>query len=111
LVNRFGNRSLSTSGHVVSRGQFVGQTGRRLELLRRSNVVQITVTLLLVWAAYWAALPWIDCLRAFPVAVPMGDSVRYCTFGVPGFLALRGWNLLAGGLYVGAAIWSFFRRT
>ena len=79
--------------------------------MRRTwDVGQLTLVLLLAWAAYWAALPWIDCLRAFPEAVPMADSVRYCTFGVPGFLALHGWNVLAGGLFVGAATWVFFRR-
>ena len=82
-------------------------------MLRRWNVAQITVVLLLVWGAYWAALPWIDCLRAFPAAVPIGDSLRFCTFGfgVPGFPPPLGWNLLAGLLYVAAAIWAAARRS
>jgi hypothetical protein len=79
---------------------------------RTANVAQITVALLLVWAAYWAALPWIDCLRAFPAAVPLNDSVRFCTVGVPipGFGTPHGWNLVASGLYVASAIWFLVRR-
>ena len=78
---------------------------------RTANVAQITVILLLVWAAYWAALPWIDCLRAFPAAVPVNDSVRFCTLGVPipGFGTPHGWNLFASGLYVASAIWFLVR--
>jgi hypothetical protein len=73
---------------------------------RRWNVAQIAVVLLLVWGAYWAALPWIDCIRGFPAAVRVGDSVRYCTFGIPEFsFHAIGWNLVAGALYVAAALW------
>lgn len=81
-------------------------------MLRTGNVAQITVVLLLLWAAYWAALPWVDCLRAFPAAVSVDDSVRLCTFGVPipGFGIAHGWNLLAGALYVAAATWFSIRR-
>jgi hypothetical protein len=79
---------------------------------RTANVAQITVVVLLVWAAYWAALPWIDCLRSFPAAVSINESVRFCTFGsaIPGFVPVHGWNLLAGALYVVAAVWVLVRR-
>jgi hypothetical protein len=106
-----GNRSLSTSGHVVSRGQFVGPAEEEPEMPRTWNVAQITVVLLLVWGAYWAALPWIDCVRGFPAAVRIGESVGYCTLGIPefGFHGL-GWNIVAGALYVAAALWFLRRR-
>jgi hypothetical protein len=82
-------------------------------MLRSRNIAQITVAFLLVWAAYWVALPWIDCLRAFPAAVAINDSLRFCTFGapaIPGFVPTHGWNLLGGALYVAAAAWFYVRR-
>jgi hypothetical protein len=92
------------------KGAVCGPPERRPAIRRTGNVAQITVVSLLVWAAYWAALPWIDCLRAFPAAVPIGDSFRYCTLGVPFFPTIHGWNLLAGALYSGAAVWVLIRR-
>ena len=79
---------------------------------RSWNVAQITVVSLLVWGAYWAALPWIDCIRAFPAAVPIGDRLRFCTFGVglPGFPPPLGWNLVGSAVYLVAAIWMALRR-
>ena len=79
---------------------------------RSWNVAQITVVSLLVWGAYWAALPWIDCVRAFPAVVPIGDPLRFCTFGfgLPGFQGPRGWNLLGSAVYLVAAIWTALRR-
>ena len=42
---------------------------------------RVALFVLLVWAAYWAALPWIDCARAnYAVASGLQD----CTFGSPG---------------------------
>jgi hypothetical protein len=80
---------------------------------RTWDVAQLTVVALLAWGAYWAALPWIDCIRAFPAAVPIGDSLRFCTFGsgLSGFQGPLGWNLLAGVLYVAAAVWAAARRS
>src|SRR5438876_6662312 len=74
-------------------------------MVRSWHVANLTVAVLLAWAAYWAALPWLDCIRAFPSIVPIGDPLRLCTFGfgLPGFQGPLGWNLLAGVLYVAAA--------
>ena len=79
---------------------------------RSWNVAQITVVSLLVWGAYWTALPWIDCIRAFPAAVPIGDPLRFCTFGVglPGFQGPLGWNLLGSAVYLVAATRMALRR-
>jgi len=72
-------------------------------MARRWNVARLTVAALLVCGAYWAALPWIDCIRQFPTA----DMARACTFGVgiPGFPSPMGWNVLAGAAYLVAALW------
>ena len=76
-------------------------------MVRGWNVARLTVAPLLVWGAYWAALPWIDCVRAFPAAVPIGEPLRFCTFGVgiPGFPPPLGWNVMVGAVYVVAALW------
>ena len=72
-------------------------------MARGWNVARLTVAALLVCGAYWAALPWIDCIRQFPTA----DMARACTFGVgiPGFPSPMGWNVLAGAAYLVAALW------
>ena len=79
---------------------------------RSWNVAQITVVALLVWGAYWAGLPWIDCIRAFHAIVPIGEPLRLCTFGVglPGFPPPLGWNLVGSAVYLVAAIWMALRR-
>lgn len=41
---------------------------------------RLILALLLVWAAYWAALPWIDCMRANPFGIDV-TFTRLCTFG------------------------------
>ncbi|TME71107.1 MAG: hypothetical protein E6H89_00430 [Chloroflexi bacterium] len=81
-------------------------------MVRSWHVANLTVAVLLAWAAYWAALPWLDCIRAFHAIVPIGEPLRLCTFGfgLPGFQGPLGWNLLAGVLYVAAAIWAAARR-
>jgi hypothetical protein len=78
-------------------------------MARGWNVGQLAVVLLLGWAAYWAALPWIDCVRQFPTA----EVLRGCTFGVsgvPGGPAALVWNLAVGSVYLLAALWVAFRR-
>jgi hypothetical protein len=78
-------------------------------MARRWDVAHLTVVGLLVWAAYWAALPWIDCVRQFPTA----DVVRGCSFGVsevPGGPAALVWNLAVGSVYLLAALWVAFRQ-
>lgn len=67
------------------------------------------VVVLLVWAAYWAALPWIDCARSFPFGIDIG-FLSMCTFGFP-FSDPRGlpnpvhWpNIVAGVIYLVAAV-------
>ncbi|HEY3217491.1 MAG TPA: hypothetical protein VGK15_00220 [Candidatus Limnocylindria bacterium] len=39
---------------------------------------RIALFALLVWAAYWAALPWIDRARAM---YPLSSGLQLCTFG------------------------------
>ena len=39
---------------------------------------RIALFALLVWAAYWAALPWIDCARAM---YAFGSGLQLCTLG------------------------------
>src|SRR5438132_508621 len=77
-------------------------------MVRSWHVANLTVAVLLAWAAYWAALPWLDCIRAFHAIVPIGEPLRLCTFGfgLPGFQGPLGWTLLAGVLYVAAASWA-----
>ena len=41
---------------------------------RTWDVAQLTVVALLAWGAYWAALPWIDCIRAFQAAGRRRDT-------------------------------------
>ena len=68
----------------------------------------VVVTGLLVWGAYWAALPWLDCWRPWYGLVGP-RMVSYCTFGVGGTDALKDGlypNVLVAGLYVAAAGWS-----
>jgi hypothetical protein len=41
------------------------------------------LVLLLAWAAYWAALPWVDCWRGLPVSLETSlDLMRACAVGV-----------------------------
>ena len=48
---------------------------------------RIALVVLLVWGAYWAALPWIDCARAnYAVA----SGLRECTFGPDGPTIIAG---------------------
>jgi hypothetical protein len=72
------------------------------------NVARLTVVALLAWAAYWAALPWIDCFREFPTA----EVARAHTFGVgiAGFPPATGWNVIVGAVYLAAAPWVLARR-
>jgi len=80
-------------------------------MARGWNVPRLIVVALLGWGAYWAALPWIICFRAFPGGA-VSEALRFCTFGfgIPGFPPAQGWNLLVGALYVAAAIWTAARR-
>jgi hypothetical protein len=73
---------------------------------------RVALVVLLVWAAYWGALPWIDCARAM---YPFGSGLQLCTFGyqltfgsAPGpsgsFPAWGYWpNIIVGIVFVVAA--------
>jgi hypothetical protein len=54
---------------------------------------RIALVVLLVWAAYWAALPWIDCARANYSAAGLQD----CT------LSPHGLNIIVGIVFLVAA--------
>jgi MYXO-CTERM domain-containing protein len=82
---------------------------------------RIALIALLVWAAYWAALPWIDCAR---VMYAFGSGLQICTvgfqlavgFGFPsvpnGPPAWGYWpNLLFGLVFLVAAVLVARRRT
>ena len=77
-------------------------------MVRGWNVARLTVAALLAWGAYWAALPWIDCVRQFPTV----DVLRACTLGVgiPGFTPPLGWNVMVGAVCLAAALWVVARR-
>ena len=67
------------------------------------------VVLLLIWGSYWAALPWIECVRGWG---PFGaELARFCTVGGGPVFGGLGWNLVAGAVYLVAAAWLGLRRT
>jgi hypothetical protein len=72
--------------------------------------LRIGIAVLLVWGAYWAALPWIDCMRSIPGSLDRLFDVlgRPCTFGIPEFgqfaPAGHGLNLLVAAVYLAAAV-------
>lgn len=82
----------------------------------RATLVRQAIAVLLIWAAYWAALPWIDCMRAFTPfglrnAVDLGLSS--CTFGFP-YTGPRTQgalypDLVVAALYLAAGLWVAFR--
>lgn len=79
------------------------------------NAMRVAVVLLLAWAAYWAALPWIECASPDWLRFRPGSEVlRWCTFGGPPPnptppSAL--WpNLIVGALYVVVAVVVALRR-
>jgi hypothetical protein len=82
----------------------------------RATIAPLVLAVLLIWAAYWAALPWIDCMRAF---APFGFQnvvdlgLGGCTFGfpytgprTPGALYP---DLVVAALYLVAGLWVAFR--
>lgn len=73
--------------------------------------LRVVLVVLLVSAAYWAALPWIDCARA---ALPFGPGVPLCTFGAPELGSAPTWgfwpNILFGVAYLIAAVLVAARR-
>jgi hypothetical protein len=82
---------------------------------------RVALVVLLVWAAYWAALPWIDCARSM---YPFAAGVQACTFGgqaafgfpvptePPGGVPAWGlWpNILVGVVYLVVAVLVAARR-
>ena len=54
---------------------------------------RIALVVLLVWGAYWAALPWIDCARVNYSA----SGLQSCTFGP------HGPNIIVGIIFLVAA--------
>ncbi len=46
--------------------------------------LRVAVLILLAWGAYWSALPWIDCLRAYPFGLDLNQA-QFCTLGTPVF--------------------------
>jgi hypothetical protein len=50
------------------------------------TTLRVAVLVLLVWGAYWAALPWLECawpqFRFGPSFGPSSETLRLCTFGV-----------------------------
>lgn len=71
------------------------------------TVLRAIVIALLVWAAYWAALPWLDCLGAF---TSLEGGPRVCTFGSPVGGPAFGLNLLLGMAYLAVAAVILMRR-
>ena len=72
------------------------------------------VVALLLWGAYWAALPWIDCVRPAFTGVAGIDLLRPCTIGIgiAGFGNGFYPNLIAGLVYLVTAAWiALTRRT
>ena len=83
--------------------------------------LRVALVVLLVWAAYWATLPWIDCVQSM---YPFETGVRACTFGAqvafgfpvptspPGRVPTWGlWpNILVGVVYLVAAVLLAARR-
>lgn len=75
--------------------------------------LRVAVAVLLVWGAYWAALPWIDCVRAVSVFGIQGPFIAACTFGHPGAEPGPGaaWpNVVVGAVYLVSAAILFTRR-
>ena len=66
--------------------------------------LRVALVVLLVSAAFWAALPWIDCARS---ALPFGPGVQLCTFGARELSGAPTWgfwpNILFGFVYLVAA--------
>jgi hypothetical protein len=69
---------------------------------------RLILVLLLLGGAYWAALPWLGCVQSL-LPFSGGDWFGVCTFGIgtpgAGGAAGRYLNLLASGVYLGAALW------
>jgi hypothetical protein len=67
------------------------------------------LVLLLTWAAYWAALPWLDCWRGLPLSLERSFSLmRACAVGTEiqtlGPHPLYP-NILVALVYIFAAAW------
>lgn len=71
------------------------------------------LVVLLLGGAYWAAQPWLGCVQTLLPFSGM-DWFGTCTFGVgtPGAGGAAGHylNLLAGGVYLVAAVWVAFTK-
>ncbi len=67
------------------------------------------VVVLLIWAAYWAALPWLDCARAVSA---FDRGLELCSFGAPLASPARIlWpNLVLGAVYLVVAALVAARR-
>lgn len=102
----------------------------------RSGLLRVGLVVLLVVAAFFAALPWLGCLAVHPrgiLAFANDDffMVRVCTvgfpppimgdrglgglgppapFGVPGFSGPYWGNLFVGVLYLAAAAYTAFTK-
>ncbi len=72
--------------------------------------LRVALIALLMWAAYWAALPWIDCARAL---YPFSGGLQECLFGSP-FAPTNLWgfwpNTLVGVVYLLVAVLVAARR-
>jgi len=68
----------------------------------------MVLVLLLLGGAYAAAQPWLGCVQAL-LPFSGSDWFRVCTFGFgtagAGGVAGHSVSFLAGGLYLGAALW------
>jgi hypothetical protein len=78
--------------------------------------LRIGIAMLLAWGAYWAALPWVDCMRAFMafgLRTATDSGLQACSFGIPVFLSgpPEHWpNLVFAAVYVIAALFVILRR-
>lgn len=70
--------------------------------------LRVALVILLVWAAYWAASPWIDCWWSFP------SGLQGCTFGARELRGAPAWgywpNVIVGLGYLLVAVLVADRR-
>ncbi len=74
----------------------------------RATVVRLGTALLLIWAAYWAALPWLDCMRSvgqFGLRPAIDIGLSACTFGSTNGPSGHYLNVLVAVIYVAAGCW------
>lgn len=78
------------------------------------TTLRVAVLVLLVWGAYWAALPWLECAWPQFRFGPTSETLRLCTFGgaepnpYPGFGF--GPNLFIAAVYLSFAVLVATRR-